>query len=77
MHWCDICRCWMNDNKQAISNHERGMGHQENLKRSELLSTMGRQNQWVGLWVTPSSCVMLQPAAGKWDMLQQKGRLKH
>ncbi len=35
MHWCDICRCWMNDQKQAIQNHERGMGHQEALKRSE------------------------------------------
>ncbi|GAX84401.1 hypothetical protein CEUSTIGMA_g11823.t1 [Chlamydomonas eustigma] len=33
MHWCDVCKCWMNDNKQAIQNHERGMGHTENLKR--------------------------------------------
>ena len=79
MHWCDICRCWMNDNKQAISNHERGMGHQENLKRSELLPTVGGQTKWVGRailsfpWATPSLCVTLQPAAVKWDTCSSRG----
>ena len=35
MHWCDVCRCWLNDSKAAIQHHERGMGHTEALKRSE------------------------------------------
>ncbi|KAI8467732.1 MAG: hypothetical protein J3K34DRAFT_480668 [Monoraphidium minutum] len=33
MHWCDLCRCWMNDSKQSILNHERGTKHQESLAR--------------------------------------------
>ncbi|KAG1672918.1 hypothetical protein FOA52_012363 [Chlamydomonas sp. UWO 241] len=33
MAWCDICKVWMNDRKDSILNHERGMGHQEKLKR--------------------------------------------
>ena len=32
-HWCDVCRCWMADTKQAIQHHERGMGHQGNVQR--------------------------------------------
>ncbi|KXZ54557.1 hypothetical protein GPECTOR_4g622 [Gonium pectorale] len=31
MHWCDICKCWMNDTKQAKLNHERGAQHQAKL----------------------------------------------
>eukprot|EP00798_Chlamydomonas_sp_ICE-L_P014528 gene14528-20559_t len=23
MHWCEVCRCWMNDSKASIQNHER------------------------------------------------------
>jgi uncharacterized membrane protein len=37
MHWCELCRCWMNDTKAAKLNHERGAKHQENLARSEWL----------------------------------------
>mmetsp|Transcript_21125 Transcript_21125/g.46262 ORF Transcript_21125/g.46262 Transcript_21125/m.46262 type:complete len:277 (-) Transcript_21125:385-1215(-) len=33
MHWCDVCKCWLNDNKAAILHHERGAKHQENLAR--------------------------------------------
>eukprot|EP00877_Chromochloris_zofingiensis_P009045 jgi/Chrzof1/4394/Cz14g11150.t1 len=33
MHWCDICKVWMNDSKQAKLNHERGIKHQENLAK--------------------------------------------
>jgi hypothetical protein len=35
MHWCDLCKVWMNDTKAAKLNHERGMKHQETLARSE------------------------------------------
>ncbi|KAG2490671.1 hypothetical protein HYH03_010840 [Edaphochlamys debaryana] len=31
MHWCDICKCWLNDTKAAKMNHERGAGHQSKL----------------------------------------------
>ncbi|GLC33440.1 hypothetical protein PLESTB_000075900 [Pleodorina starrii] len=31
MHWCDICKCWMNDTKAARMNHERGAQHQAKL----------------------------------------------
>ncbi|GLI60013.1 hypothetical protein VaNZ11_002077 [Volvox africanus] len=31
MHWCDICKCWMNDTKAARLNHERGAQHQSKL----------------------------------------------
>ncbi|GFR49008.1 hypothetical protein Agub_g11029, partial [Astrephomene gubernaculifera] len=33
MHWCDICKCWMNDTKQARLNHERGAQHQAKLEK--------------------------------------------
>ncbi|KAF8062666.1 hypothetical protein HT031_003995 [Scenedesmus sp. PABB004] len=33
MHWCELCRCWMNDTNAAKLNHERGAKHQENLQR--------------------------------------------
>lgn len=33
MHWCDLCKCWMNDSKAARLNHERGAKHTENLAR--------------------------------------------
>jgi hypothetical protein len=35
MHWCDVCKCWLNDTKAAIAHHEQGMGHKANLARSE------------------------------------------
>ena len=35
MHWCDLCKCWMNDTKAARLNHERGAKHQDNLARSK------------------------------------------
>ncbi|EFJ52233.1 hypothetical protein VOLCADRAFT_116255 [Volvox carteri f. nagariensis] len=31
MHWCDVCKCWMNDTKAARLNHERGSQHQAKL----------------------------------------------
>jgi len=36
MHWCDLCKCWMNDSTKARLNHERGSKHQENLAKSAL-----------------------------------------
>ncbi|GBF95665.1 hypothetical protein Rsub_08647 [Raphidocelis subcapitata] len=33
MHWCDLCKCWMNDSKSSILNHERGAKHQESLAK--------------------------------------------
>eukprot|EP00879_Flechtneria_rotunda_P014400 GHRR01015047.1.p1 GENE.GHRR01015047.1~~GHRR01015047.1.p1 ORF type:complete len:235 (+),score=81.12 GHRR01015047.1:149-853(+) len=33
MHWCELCRVWMNDTKAAKLNHERGAKHQENLAK--------------------------------------------
>jgi len=33
MHWCDICKCWLQNKEQAKLNHERGANHQENLAR--------------------------------------------
>lgn len=41
MHWCDVCRCWLNDTKAAIAHHEAGMGHTANLQRSECFSCFG------------------------------------
>lgn len=35
MHWCELCRCWMNDTKAALANHERGTQHQAALAKSE------------------------------------------
>lgn len=35
MHWCDVCKCWLNDTKAAKSHHEQGMGHKANLARSK------------------------------------------
>ncbi|GFH12966.1 matrin-type domain-containing protein, partial [Haematococcus lacustris] len=33
MHWCDVCKCWLNDTKAAKAHHEQGMGHKANLAR--------------------------------------------
>ncbi|GMH39622.1 hypothetical protein BSKO_07520 [Bryopsis sp. KO-2023] len=33
MHWCDVCRVWLQDNSTAKTNHERGRRHQENLAK--------------------------------------------
>ncbi|MEW5318642.1 MAG: hypothetical protein WDW38_009849 [Sanguina aurantia] len=41
-HWCDVCKCWMNNTNAAKQHHERGMGHQENLAKK--LREMGRKN---------------------------------
>ncbi|GFH12360.1 predicted protein [Haematococcus lacustris] len=34
MHWCDVCKCWLNDTKAAKAHHEQGMGHKANLART-------------------------------------------
>lgn len=41
MHWCDICKCWMQDTKAAKLNHERGLKHKDGLARK--LREMGRK----------------------------------
>lgn len=43
MHWCDVCKCWLNDTKAAIAHHEAGMGHKANLARSEFQTVPPRQ----------------------------------
>jgi hypothetical protein len=50
MHWCDLCKCWMNDTKAAKLNHERGAKHQENLARSELSVMFGHVGFFYSLW---------------------------
>jgi U1 zinc finger len=32
-HWCDMCKCWMNDTPSARANHEKGSGHKMNVQR--------------------------------------------
>ena len=32
-HWCDLCKCWMNDTVTARANHEKGSGHKINVQR--------------------------------------------
>ena len=32
-HWCDICKCWLNDTPQSRANHEKGSGHKINVQR--------------------------------------------
>ncbi len=46
MHWCDICKCWMNDTKQARLNHERGAQHQAKLEKS---GSACRVAVWAGM----------------------------
>lgn len=41
MYWCDICKVWLQDTKQAKLNHERGSRHQELL--SKKLRDMGKK----------------------------------
>ena len=31
--YCEMCKCWLGDNKASIDFHERGKNHQENVKR--------------------------------------------
>lgn len=31
--FCEFCKCWFADNKVSIEFHERGKGHQENVKK--------------------------------------------
>jgi len=32
-HYCTFCDIWIDDNKPSIMHHERGMRHQENVKK--------------------------------------------
>lgn len=33
MHWCDVCRCWLQDNRASRLHHERGARHVANLQQ--------------------------------------------
>ncbi|OON22866.1 U1 zinc finger [Opisthorchis viverrini] len=37
--FCDVCKCWMADNKISVQNHESGLRHKANVekKMNELL----------------------------------------
>lgn len=41
MHWCDVCKVWLQDTKVAKLNHERGSNHKFNLQKK--LRDMGRK----------------------------------
>lgn len=32
-HWCDVCKCWMNDTVSSRAHHEKGSGHKINVQR--------------------------------------------
>jgi hypothetical protein len=36
MHWCEVCKCWMADNRASRLHHERGAKHVANLQLREL-----------------------------------------
>ncbi len=65
MHWCDLCKVWMNDTKAAKLNHERGMKHQENLAKSR--SHAG----------TAHAAIMLAPSADNATQHAHAGRYAH
>lgn len=37
MHWCEVCKCWMADNRASRLHHERGARHLGNLQQRESL----------------------------------------
>lgn len=32
-HWCEMCKCWLNDTPTSRANHEKGSGHKINVQR--------------------------------------------
>jgi U1 zinc finger len=32
-HWCELCKCWLNDTPESRANHERGSGHKLAVQR--------------------------------------------
>jgi WW domain-binding protein 4 len=32
-HWCELCKCWLNDTPESRAHHERGSGHKLAVQR--------------------------------------------
>jgi WW domain-binding protein 4 len=32
-HWCELCKCWLNDTPASRAHHERGSGHKLAVQR--------------------------------------------
>ena len=41
--FCDVCKCWFTDNKASVEFHERGLRHQNNVKKK--LAELTKRNQ--------------------------------
>lgn len=67
MHWCDVCKCWMNDSKAARQNHERGMGHKANLERSESRKHVHGEHANHGCLRVHGACMCMLCAASVQD----------
>lgn len=40
MHYCELCKVWLNDNPATKATHENGLKHKENVAKREWASRL-------------------------------------